>query len=201
MARERAPAAGNPGVEVFGEYELLDRLERGVGHFRACISIGNPRSFLRAARPGERLHPLVRSSFDRVLRLSFYDLEEPARIEGLAMDRLPALRDARRVVRFFERTRGWTDGWTIHCWAGVSRSAAVALGLLYLIHGDEARAAAELRRLRPIALPNRGLLRHFDALLGSRLAEASDGIRSARLAELKLELDDSLEELGGADRE
>ncbi len=159
------------GIEVLAENELVDRLSRGVPHYRACISIGNPRPLLRRAQPGEVVPPHIRASFESLLRLSFYDLEEPMEIEGLVLDRLPRRADAQRVLRFFDRTRGWTDGWTIHCWAGVSRSTAVALALLFLLRGDEDLAAAELGRIRPQALPNRLLLRRFDEVLGSSLGQ------------------------------
>jgi len=67
------------------------------------------------------------------------------------MARVARLHDVERVVRFFEDTKGWTDGWTVHYWQGLSRSPAVVLGLLYLIRRDEEAAATELRGIRPDA--------------------------------------------------
>jgi len=177
MARTARPSS--LGVEVFAENELVDRLARGAPHYRACISIGNPRPLLRKAQPGETVPPHVRNSFESLLRLSFYDLEEPMEFDGLLLERLPHRGDVQRVLRFFDRTKGWTDGWTIHCWAGVSRSTAVALALLFLLRGDEDQAAAELGRIRPQALPNRLLLRRFDEVLGSRLGPAAQGFHAA----------------------
>jgi predicted protein tyrosine phosphatase len=204
--RGLANAPRELGVEVFGEDELVERIQRGEKHRRACISIGDPRPFFRKARIGERLHPAVKSSFESVLRLSFYDREQPVKIEGLhRSERVPELRDARRVLRFFEKTRDRTDGWTVHCWAGVSRSPATALALLFLLRGDEERAAEELRRIRPQAMPNLRLVRHFDALLGSRLIDAARNIYELRheelISEFRENLDGSLEELEAADPE
>jgi predicted protein tyrosine phosphatase len=186
---------------VLGENELVESLERGERHYRACISIGNPRPRLRRAEPGELMPPLLRSSFDSVLRLSFYDLVEPLWIEGRWLGRLPRASDARRVLRFFERSRGWTDGWTIHCWAGISRSTAVALGLLFLLHGDEGLAAAELRRMRPQALPNLRLVGLFDRELGSRLEAEARRIHSAAAEELGRELEAASAKLEGIEGE
>lgn len=187
-----------PGVEVFGENELVARLMAGEAHYRACISIGNPRPFPFRSGPGEALPPIVRKSFDRILRLSFYDLEEVIQVEGLGrLARIPSLRDARRVMRFYDETRPWTDGWTIHCWAGISRSTAVALAILYRLTGDEGEAARRLSRIRPEAMPNLRLVEAFDALLGSRLGGVVGTIYRSRIDGLREELDGGLEEVEG----
>ena len=189
------------GVEVFGEEELVASIESGEGHYRACISIGSPRPLLRAPQPGEALHPLVRSAFPDLLRIGIYDLEQ--RPKGLPLGRLPGVAEARRVLQFYERTRARTGGWTIHCWAGVSRSTACALGLLYILRGDEARAADELRRIRPQAMPNLRFVRAFDQVLGSRLLEQAAKIHASRREELELEsraaLDGTYAEMAPAD--
>ena len=42
----------------------------------------------------------------------------------------------------------------IHCQAGLSRSPAIALGVLYLAHQDVAKSIKELLKIRPQARPN-----------------------------------------------
>ena len=176
-------------VQVFGEMELADRLGRGEPVRRCLVSIGNPRAFLAPVRPGTRVPLLFRERFDRVLRLAFFDLDDESQLGRMRPRRVAKLRDVERIVRFFEETRKGTDGWTVHCWQGLSRSPAVALGLLYLILGDEAAAAVELRRIRPEARPLQRVVALFDAVLGSRLSEVNEGIRTARIEEMKAELD------------
>lgn len=100
-----------------------------------------------------------------------------------------------KVVRFYEDTRDRAEGWTVHCWGGLSRSPAVALGLLYLIHGDEEEAGRELRRIRPIARPLQLVVGLFDEVLGSHLSEVNDRIRAERIEEMKAELDLSADEV------
>lgn len=186
------------GVEVYGENELVARLMAGEPHYRTCISIGNPRPLLRAPSPGESLHPLIRDSFDRVLRLSFYDLEEAIELPGQGrLSRIPSHRDAQKALRFFEATKGRTDGWTVHCWAGISRSTAVALALLYRITGDEAEAARRLVAIRPEAMPNHRLVQAFDGLMGSDLSGLLEEVYRERQDSLREELDPELKELEG----
>jgi len=176
------------------------RLLAGEPHYRACISIGNPHPLIRRPGPGEAIPPIIRKSFDHILRLSFYDLEEAIELPGLGrLGRIPTIGDARRVLRFYEATRPATDGWTIHCWAGVSRSTAVALALLYRITRSEEDAARALVRIRPEAMPNHLLVAAFDSLLGSRLSGALDAVYRGRQEALRAELDQDLAELEGVE--
>lgn len=188
-------------VQVFGENELIDSIRRGEDHCRSLISIGNPRAFFAPARPGTFVPRLFKRSFDRILRLSFFDVDDVEQLGKMRPKRVPERRDAESVIRFFEETKSRTDGWTVHCWQGLSRSPAVALGLLFLIHGDEDEAGRELRRIRPEARPHQNLVRHFDADLDSSLQIVNDRIREERIAEMKIEIglyaDMLLEELPG----
>jgi predicted protein tyrosine phosphatase len=190
-----------PGVQVFGQRELLDHLAAGGWHYSHCVSIGNPgRGF---GRPDTVEPPELRRRFRRVLRLAFYDVEEMRHLGTMRPRRIPRRSDVRRVIRFFRRTRAEADGYTLHCWGGVSRSPAMALGILYLITGSEQEAGAILNRIRPDAGPHQGILRHFDDLLGSRLAVVGAKIRAEHVERMRRELDLTadalLEELPAAD--
>lgn len=65
-----------------------------------------------------------------------------------------------------------------HCFAGVSRSTAVALIAHAMRSGDAEASAAALRRAIPYALPNRHIVALADAELGfgGALARARDGL-------------------------
>ncbi len=197
------PVIEPPGVQVFGQRELVEHLESGGRHYSHCISIGNPgRGF---GRPDTVMPRMFRRHFRRILRLAFYDAEKVSHLDTMRSRRIPRTSDIRRVIRFFRRTRRRATGYTLHCWGGVSRSPAVALGILYLITGSKTTSGDILRRIRPDAAPHQGIVRSFDELLGSNLRALSDGIRAERIARMQRELDLTgdalLEELPGADGE
>ena len=83
-----------------------------------CISITNP------GGPSPRLS----RRFAAILRLIFTDIAGPS---PYAFDRLFSEQDARRVIAFAHE---WSaaEQIVVHCLAGQSRSAAVALGLCEL---------------------------------------------------------------------
>lgn len=113
------------------------------------------------------------------LRLTFHDIAEPL------PDLTPPTRaDVERVLAF---TRSWDAArpMLIHCWAGVSRSPAVA----YIVAcdrappGEEARLAAELRAAAPFATPNPLLIGLADQVLNRSGAMAAAIGRIGRGAE------------------
>ena len=65
----------------------------------------------------------------------------------------------------------------VHCQAGISRSTATGLGVLATLGWDEDEAVARLADDHPEGRPfwpNRLILKHFDALLGTRLGDAAN---------------------------
>ncbi|PZO82256.1 MAG: hypothetical protein DI629_01775 [Mesorhizobium amorphae] len=89
----------------------------------------------------------------------------------------PKLQDVQAVLDFV----GQADGvLLVHCYAGISRSTAVAFILAAASEPgrDEAELAAELRALSPMATPNPYLVRLADDALGraGRMVEAIAGI-------------------------
>ena len=74
-------------------------------------------------------------------------------------------------------------------WQGISRSPAIALGILYMITGSEKEAARILLEIRPQAGPHQKIVRWFDEELGCNLTAVSDKIRNDRIERWRRELD------------
>lgn len=179
-----------PPVQIFGQEELEARLTAGGPHHTHLVSIGNPKRLLKRGGPDTRMPKRFAESFQRVLRLTFYDVEEKRHLMKWQFPkRVPERGDVRRVVRFYERSRPKASGYVVHCWQGVSRSTAIALGLLYLETGSEEKAADLLQQIRPQAGPHRKIVAWFDEELGSNLAEQAQRLRDARLARWRAELE------------
>jgi len=175
-------------VQIFAEEDLVKHIESGQKHYSHLISIGNPRRFFGGANPGQTMPLLFRRSFKEILRLEFFDVEIREHLGPMRPKRVAMLKDVRRAIHFYRRTRNHASGFTFHCWSGISRSPALALGYLYLISGSESEAGKLLRELRPQAMPLRILVRYFDEILGCNLSIVNDEIRTERIAEMKREL-------------
>ena len=182
-------------VQIFGQEELERQLRHDLPVGSHLISIGNPRRWWRKAEVDEALPSLFRQRFQKVLRLEFFDQLDVEALRPEQPKRIPQFRDVAAVKRFFDQTQATATGYVVHCWAGTSRSPAVALGLLYLIHGSEESAARELMRIRYVARPHAGIVKDWDKLLGSRLADVNDVIREARLEQIRATIQGRLEEL------
>ncbi len=161
-------------IQVFGEQELVQHLASGGAHYSHCISIRNP---------DETMPGIIKDKFRAILELRFYDAEEVEQLgPAQTIKRVPEHRDVKGILEFFRMTAAEATGYTIHCWQGISRSPAVALGLLYLMTGSEDEAAWHLKRLRPDARPHRKLVRFFDDQLGCRLSRVNEKLRAEALA-------------------
>lgn len=181
------------GIQVFGEHELRERISAGKSHCSHCISIRNP---------GETLAPEIDAAFYETLELEFYDEE---RVDDLPKDaverRIPETGDVQRVIGFVRhatRDPKFT-GFTIHCWRGISRSTAVALGVIYSIVKDEERATKHLMKIRPQSMPHSGIVRMFDTVLGANLEPYRAKIHRYRLEQTFIQL--GMVEAGSEDRE
>ena len=172
-------------IQVFGQRELFDHIQSGGEVASHLVSIGNPGRGVRAEAEDAAMPALFKATFRECLRLEFYDVEYKRHLGPMRPRRIPLRRDVRRAIRYFRRTAGSATGYTIHCWRGVSRSTAIALGYLYLIHGDEQLSVDELKRIRPEAGPHPRMVRYFDQVLGSDLSSKNDQIREIRFRRLK----------------
>ena len=99
---------------------------------------------------------------DDHFRLDVNDIVEP--MEGKT---LPAVHHVESVIAF---ARGWdrSTPLVVHCWAGISRSTAVAYVLSCALAPDrcEREIALTLRAASPSATPNRLIVSHGDDCLG-----------------------------------
>jgi predicted protein tyrosine phosphatase len=171
-------------IEVYGQRELVEAIHNNKVQSSHVISIGNPGNIGRGKE--DTTMPAVFKSFFRGwLRLEFFDVLKKEHLGPMRPKRIPLKRDVKKVIKFFRKTRKDATGYAIHCWRGVSRSSAVALGILYMIYEDEQRAVDELKRIRPEAGPHPGLVSYFDAVLGCNLTSKNNQLREIRNRELK----------------
>jgi predicted protein tyrosine phosphatase len=88
--------------------------------------------------------------------------------------------DVQRIIELAEQLQSYNGKVLIHCEAGVSRSTAAALIIYacWLGRGREREAMELVIAQRPIAMPNRRMVRLADNLLqlGGRLLQARDDL-------------------------
>ncbi len=165
-------------VQVFGKDELLDRIKEGGSTGSHLISINDP---------GDNDTPEVfTEQFQSILRLEFWDAETVEELsDKYVPKRIPQRQDAEAVIEFFNNTEEVASGYTLHCRRGISRSPAAALGLWYLILGEERAASDALIAQRRQAVPNRTFVAFFDEILGSRLQDFRNTVYASRMAAVR----------------
>lgn len=103
-------------------------------------------------------HPCkkIRFQFDDIARDSDFGVFTP-----------PMKEDIEKLIAFYnEEVFTHEDPVVlIHCFAGQSRSTTAALILLFMKMGDATEAFYELKRIRPIASPNKRMIRFADEIL------------------------------------
>jgi predicted protein tyrosine phosphatase len=172
-------------IFIFGQRELVDRLEQGHEPTSHLISIGNPGKGVRGTGEDSCIPPVFQNHYKSILRLGFFDVEYRRQLRNSRPKRVPMKRDVRKVIRFFRKTKSTASGYTIHCWQGISRSTAIALCLLYLIHKDESVSVEKLMEIRPEAVPHSRLVEFFDQIIGSHLLGAIAPVRERHFQDLK----------------
>jgi predicted protein tyrosine phosphatase len=106
-----------------------------------------------------------------VLDLAFHDSET----DEDSLDILPEGWHLERVARFLDRLPTTPDfPLHVHCYAGVSRSTAVASFVLGWLNPklSDAQIVSQVLTARPQAVPNRLILMHADELLNRNLRRA-----------------------------
>lgn len=146
-------------INIFGEDELVNRIINNGVTYKNIVSIGDP---------GSTVPELVRKEAESILELRFLDLDEPLPNHDSTTEIMPELEDVKKVINFYNAAN-IKDGFTVHCWQGLSRSAAVAMCILYLYYGKEKVVFKELSSIRPYAKPNTRILKLFDGIYGTNL--------------------------------
>ena len=165
--RENGVMAGDPisGIDIAGLYEA-ERIKRDYG---AIISIADPDE----STLGFRYEP-----YPEQLILRFADIDAPW--PGFP---LPTIDHAAEALAFARLNAN--EDLLVHCSAGVSRSPAVALGIIADRLGDgfEEAALAAVIAKRPEALPNMMVVHHMDEALarGGALVRALLAWQAGRL--------------------
>lgn len=175
-------------IRVYGQRELLSLVKQGKVPGCRLILIGNPRWFWAKPAEDEMIPAEFRGYFSSILHLQFFDALTKDHLRPGVPRRIPELRDLKRVRRWFHKGDSGEEEIIVSCWAGVSRSPAVALGLLFMIHGREDLAIDKLLEVRPHARPHPQIVRFWDKLLGSRLAESNEEFRRQQLLQLREEI-------------
>ena len=127
------------------------------------------------------------NAVDAVISIADPEDERPVELDGLGVSILDLrfhdtdgdLRDVKPEAHHLKQVQTFLAGqqpdWLhIHCYAGVSRSTAIASFALACRHPDwtDAQIVEAVRSVRPIAQPNALMLAQIDRLLGRKLKRA-----------------------------
>jgi predicted protein tyrosine phosphatase len=179
-------------VAIESRYSIAEKIRNNNSLLgEACISILSPDS------PDI---PEIRECFPELLRLRFDDITDESEHAEEYKPVLFSKSHLRKILRFYRRIkkRGIRK-LTVHCHAGVHRSTAVGLIILYLETKSLARAKEEIIRARAIPLPNKRVISLFDQRFNTNLIQAAEELdarfRSYVHDEITIDRDDYLEEL------
>ncbi|MFW5890816.1 MAG: hypothetical protein ACOCUI_01200 [bacterium] len=178
-------------IQILGQHELEKHINKGGKVYSHLISIGNPGKG-RKNRPDHILPKLFKQTFKSILRLEFYDVESKSHLVKGQKKRIPQKRDVKKIIRYYNKTKNRATGYTIHCWRGIARSTAVGLIILYLMYKDEQKAAQKLAKIRRQAMPHKGMIEHFDNIMGTNLSNSREKLWKERIEIIRKELEEDL---------
>jgi predicted protein tyrosine phosphatase len=177
-------------IEVLSVYTIIDRIRNNGRIYNACISIGSSDS---PTPPGLD----IRVKY--LLRLQFDDIYSRKDLPKEQNPFPPNIWHIRRIIKFYESTIGKTNGYTVHCHAGVHRSVAAAMMLLYLMSGSNEFVKDRIIKAKAFPLPNKKMIELFDREMGANLTELivpmENRLREFLKGNLEIDKDDYLEEL------
>ncbi len=158
----RTPPAAKLDLTIVGMDELADLAGQP---FTRVISISD-----MALKSGRKFEEVLRGAFPQAaFQFSYFEDVEFEKID--APDRNAVYR-----ILLFSQDFSPADRVLIHCRAGVSRSTAIACAILaqHTPAGQEKDVVAQVRRLRPMMLPNFLIIRLADDILqrGGKLTNA-----------------------------
>lgn len=166
-------------IHIYGEDELVLALQNNTEQFKYCISIGNPGQII----PNE-----IKDSFEKILRLEFYDVDDVSSLNETQIKRIPEIQDAQQAIDFVDQTRKIADGYVIHCWQGISRSTAIGLAVLKILYPEEKDLEKAILQIRPEASPHKKLISYFDSIMNTDLASIAERIQMRKIERIKEEL-------------
>jgi len=98
----------------------------------------------------------------QTMRLNMFDVE----YEDDILIGTPKMEHVQRIINFANSIDKKNDRVVVHCWAGVSRSTAAALIILYVLYNNDIKQAIDkLLEIRPQASPNKLLCKYADIIL------------------------------------
>jgi predicted protein tyrosine phosphatase len=145
------------------------------------IASRNPDRIVSLLDPDSLFPDARRHGLDRHLRLSVHDIAEE--LDGLTAPTSAHVQDVLAFVSDWDRDRPVL----VHCFAGISRSTAVAYTIACSLNPecDEQEIAWNLRNASETAWPNRRIVAIADAELGrnGRMLRAIEAIGAGRIWE------------------
>ena len=155
-------------IQDIDHAELLFLSKRGR-EFKYVVSIGDP-----GYPEPEKLYENDRV----VLRMEFMDKDMDDVITS--HETLPVRKHVESIINFASEIKEPDAKLLCHCKAGISRSTAAGLILLFLREKDEKKAADILSELNSESLPNRLMIHYADEILGSNLKAVTEEIHRKR---------------------
>lgn len=144
-------------VIICAKHQIDDHAQSGVTHI---LSIENP----------DRLKetPFWFKGVHKQIRFNDTDFEDGPDVVAPDADQIREILEFGREVASL--STGEPRAILIHCQAGVSRSPAAAYAIIaqYLGAGHARDALEEIRKLRPVAIPNRLVVKLADEILEFR---------------------------------
>jgi len=176
-------------IEIFSVYKMEEKLQLGSRMYSHCISIRSP---------GSNVLDFKNRSVS-VLLLVFNDIYSKKDIPNDLTVKPPNMTSIKKIVKFYEDTKNSATGYTIHCHAGVHRSVAVGMILLFLMNNSIEFVRDEIIKVKAFPLPNRKLLelfdRHYNSNLSSLIPEFNERLSKFLSNDIQISIDDYLEEL------
>jgi predicted protein tyrosine phosphatase len=175
-------------VEIHSQNDLVQLCKEKDFSDSILISIGNPSSFFRLKRIDEKIPRIIKTSFRHVLRLKFNDIDKVIKLNGSRKTRIPSKNDVEKAIAFYQKYKEKYEKLIIHCWSGISRSAAIGIAILYQIYLDEDKVIERLKEIRPQAMPNEIIIQYIDKIYNTNFNEKRVELLKSKMRHIKRSL-------------
>ena len=99
--------------------------------------------------------------YKSILRLKFFNVEHKYQLGKTKPSGIPQSKGIKKVIKYFQKSKETSNGFTVHCWQRLSRSTEIAALLLHQIYHNEEEAIDELLKIRPKAVPNTRIIKIY----------------------------------------